>query len=72
MSKIKALKLKISELFILYSRKEQADIGRWNREEKRVHSVKGTAMARDKVGEILYTYHSLEQGLRQIAYLTKG
>ena len=72
MSKIKALKLKISELFILYSRKKQADIGRWNGEEKRVHSVEGAAVAGDKVGEILYTYHSLEQGLRQVTNLTKG
>lgn len=57
-------------VFILYPCKEQADIGCRYREHKAVHTVQGTAVAGDKVGEILYADHTLEHGFCKVAKLT--
>ena len=55
-----------------YIRQAKADISGGDGEEQGVHSVESAAMTGDKITEILYANHALEQGLSQITYLAHG
>ena len=57
---------------VLYTCQHEADISSGYGKEQRVHTVESAAMAGDKVAEIFYADHALEQGFSQITDLPHG